>query len=238
MGRIQTDEEYARGKSFESTDDQEGSKGRRESPSLGCGWLEWHDPSLEEREEEEQRKVGLPDPFEGIFEHTKYWCLARRPRYREGKVVFENPATAKLYERLAQIVEVQQQCLFHPDREKDQITTAIGTAEHSGCVRGVSSSLPWKQAFPNDPGYRKRDSSKKDFEEKMRAIAKEEFSQLLASQQGSLVPNTAQANQEVIVAQSGLIAPTVSGPRHNISIQLMIYKWIHLACWLCHTERN
>ena len=45
----------------------------------------------------------------------------------------------------------------------------------------------------------------------MRAIAKEEFSQLLASQQGSLVQNMAQANQEVIVAQSGLIAPSSVG---------------------------
>jgi len=71
--------------------------------------------------------------------------------------------------------------------------------------------LPWKQAFPNDPGYRKRDRYKEDLEEKMRAIAKEEFSQLLASQQGSLVPNMAQANQEVIVAQSGLIAPSSVG---------------------------
>ncbi|KAG2649642.1 hypothetical protein PVAP13_1NG122338 [Panicum virgatum] len=89
-----------------------------------------------------------------------------------GKVVFENPATAKLYERLAQIVE-------------DQLTAAIGTLEHSGRVRGVSSSLPWKQAFPNDPDYRKRDRYKKDLEENMRAITKEEFSQLLARHVGS-----------------------------------------------------
>ncbi|KAG2620096.1 hypothetical protein PVAP13_3NG144602, partial [Panicum virgatum] len=147
----------------------------------------------------------------GISECGKYWCLARRPRYREGKVVFENPTTAEIYERLAQIVDAEKQGLFHPDREKDQLTAVIGTAEHSGRVRGVSSSLPWKQAFPNDPGYKKRDRYKKDLEEKMRAIAKEEFSQLLASQQGSLVPNMAQANQEVIVAQSGLIAPSSVG---------------------------
>ena len=153
----------------------------------------------------------LTDLFEGIPERGKYWCLARQPRYRAGKVVFENLTTAEIYERLAQIVDAEKQGLFHPDREKDQLTAAIGTAEHSGRVRGVSSSLPWKQAFPNDPGYRKRDRYKKDLEEKMRAIAKEEFSQLLASQQGSLVPNTAQANQEVIVAQSGLIAPSSVG---------------------------
>ena len=112
---------------------------------------------------------------------------------------------------MAQIVDAEKQGLFHPDREKDQLTTAIGTPEHSGRVREVSSSLPWKQAFPNDPGYRKRDRYKKDLEEKMRAIAKEEFSQLLASQQGSLVPNAAQANQDMMVVQSGLIAPSSVG---------------------------
>ena len=49
-------------------------------------------------------------------------------------VVFENPTTAGIYERLAQIVDAEKQGLFHPDREKDQLTTAIGTAEHSGHV--------------------------------------------------------------------------------------------------------
>ncbi|KAG2620387.1 hypothetical protein PVAP13_3NG096060 [Panicum virgatum] len=107
-------------------------------------------------------------------ENPHHLGAARRPRYREGKVVFENPTTAEIYERLAQIVDAEKQGLFHPDREKDQLTAAIGTAEHSGHVRGVSSSLPWKQAFPNDPGYRKRDRYKKDLEEKMRAIAKED----------------------------------------------------------------
>ena len=148
---------------------------------LGAGGYDGKIPHWR-REEEERRKAGLPNLFEGIPEHGKYWCLARRPRYREGKVVFENPTTAEIYERLAQIVDAEKQGLFHPDREKDQLTAAIGTEEHSGRVRGVSSSLPWKQAFPNDPGYRKRDRYKKDLEEKMRAIAKEEFSQLLASQ--------------------------------------------------------
>ncbi|RLM64947.1 hypothetical protein C2845_PM16G01610 [Panicum miliaceum] len=45
----------------------------------------------------------------------------------------------------------------------------------------------------------------------MRAIAKEEFSQLLAGQQGSFVPNVAQANQDLTLVQSGLIAPSSVG---------------------------
>ncbi|RLN15652.1 hypothetical protein C2845_PM02G13250 [Panicum miliaceum] len=176
------------------------------------------------REEEERKKAGLPDLFEGIEERSKYWCLAPRPKNRGGKVVFENPTTAEIYERLEKIVEDQKQGRFQPDREKDQLTTAIGTPEHSGRVRGVSSSSPWKQAFANDPGYKKRDHYKKDLEEKMRAIAKEEFSQLLASQQGSLVPNVAQANQDLTLVR--LIAPSSVGSttqhsNHWIAILIM-----------------
>ncbi|RLM93752.1 hypothetical protein C2845_PM08G20190 [Panicum miliaceum] len=177
---------------------------------LGAGGYDGMIPHWR-REEEERKKAGLPDPFERIEERAKYWCLARRPRNRGGKVGFENPATAEIYERLAKIVEDRKQDRFQPDREKDQLTAAIGTPKHSGRVRGVSSSLSWKQAFANDPGYKKRDRYKKDLEEKLRAIAKEEFSQVLASQQRSLVPNVAQANQDLTLVQSGLIAPSSVG---------------------------
>jgi len=173
--------EMAEAKALSEKMTEKAQKAAENPHHLGAGGYDGKIPHWR-REEEERRKAGLPDLFEGIPERGKYWCLARRPRYREGKVVFENPTTAEIDERLAQIVDAEKQGLFRPNREKDQLTAAISTAEHSGRVRGVSSSLPWKQAFPNDPGYRKRDRYKKDLEEKMRAITKEEFSQLLASQ--------------------------------------------------------
>ena len=159
------------------------------------------------REEEERIKAGLPDPFEGIDERAKHWCLARRPRVVGEKVIFENPTTDQVYERLQKVRDAQRAGVFHPDREKDQLTAAIGTSEHSGRVRGVSSSLPWGQAFPDDTGYRKRDRYKKDLEEKMRSIAKQELSQLLASQQGSLVP----ADQDLMVLNSASLPPSSVG---------------------------
>ncbi|RLM69492.1 hypothetical protein C2845_PM17G06450 [Panicum miliaceum] len=77
---------------------------------LGAGGYDGMIPHWR-REEEERRKASLPDLFEGIDDRAKYWCLARRPRNRGGKIVYENPTTAKIYERLAQIVEAQKQGL-------------------------------------------------------------------------------------------------------------------------------
>jgi hypothetical protein len=42
---------------------------------------------------------------------------------------------------------MQKKNLFVPDREKDMLTAAIGTPEHPGRVRGISSTLPWGKAF-------------------------------------------------------------------------------------------
>ncbi|XP_072146387.1 uncharacterized protein [Setaria viridis] len=67
-------------------------------------------------------------------------------------------------------------------REKDQLTAAIRTIEHSGRVRGMSSTLAWGKAFPNDQdSYRKRDHYKKNLEEKMREIARQEFLEFVAN---------------------------------------------------------
>ena len=92
----------------------------------------------------------------------------------------------EIYERLVHIVDAEKQGLFHPDREKDQLTTAIGTPEHCGRVREVSSSLPWKQAFPNDSGYRKHDRYKKDLEEKDESNCKRRILSIIGQPVGIL----------------------------------------------------
>jgi hypothetical protein len=133
--------EMAEAKALSEKMTEKAQKAAENPHHLGAGGYDGEIPHWR-REEEEQRKAGLPDLFEGISECAKYWCLARRPRCIEGKVVFENPSTTEIYERLVQIIDAEKQGLFHPDREKGQPTAAIGTAEHSGRVRGVSSSLP------------------------------------------------------------------------------------------------
>uniref|UniRef100_K4AIS9 DUF8039 domain-containing protein n=1 Tax=Setaria italica TaxID=4555 RepID=K4AIS9_SETIT len=143
------------------------------------------------REEEEQRIAGLPDLFEGLDERSRNWVLARvlvcTP---EGKVTFKHPTTKKIYKRLEQLTELQNKGLFKSDRKRDQLISTIGTAEHPGRVRGMSSTLPWGKAFQNDQGsYRKRDRYKKDLEEKMRTITKQELIEFFATQQAQAMTN-------------------------------------------------
>ena len=39
---------------------------------------------------------------------------------------------------------------FRPNREKNELTYAIGTAKHSGRTRGLGWNISWKHGFPND----------------------------------------------------------------------------------------
>jgi hypothetical protein len=79
---------------------------------------------------------------------------------------------------------MQKNGLFMPDGKKDMLIAAIGTPEHSGCVRGISSTLPWGKAFrEHRSSYKKRDRYKKQLEDKMREIAKQELIGFFIQQQ-------------------------------------------------------
>ena len=57
----------------------------------------------------------------------------------------------------------------------------MGTAEHSGRVRGLSSKTSWKVGFPQDaPSYKKRDKYKEQLSDKIYAQVKEHFYSLAA----------------------------------------------------------
>jgi hypothetical protein len=95
------------------------------------------------KEEEEKRVAGLPTICEGMDERSRNWILARVPAIApDGNVSFQKPLTEQIYQKLEELVEMQKKGLFVPDREKDMLTAAIGTSEHPGRVRGISSTLP------------------------------------------------------------------------------------------------
>ena len=59
---------------------------------------------------------------------------------------------------------------FKSDKEKDELTYALGTLEHIGCVRGMGV-VPWKHGFSGDiETYRSRHRRKAEVEEKVRAL--------------------------------------------------------------------
>uniref|UniRef100_K3XQ63 Uncharacterized protein n=1 Tax=Setaria italica TaxID=4555 RepID=K3XQ63_SETIT len=154
---------------------------------LGAGWYitkiaQWR------REEEEWRRDGLPDMFVGLDECSRNWVLAQIPT----------------------LAEAQKKGLFRPDREKDQLTTAIGTATHSGCVRGLTSTLSWCDHY------------KRNLEEKMREITKQEFLEFLANHEMSQMMADPTVSDEVAtgMAVMGHVFPKAPPPE---------YAWVQVV---------
>ena len=72
--------------------------------------------------------------------------------------------------RLDEALKAVSEGSFKPDREKDELTYALGTPEHTGRVRGMGV-VPWKHGFSADiETYRSRSRKKAEQEDKMRAL--------------------------------------------------------------------
>jgi hypothetical protein len=73
------------------------------------------------------------------------------------------------------IVTQQQAGTFVPDRDRDELTYALGKSEQSGRVWGVSSKTNWKDGFKQDAHtYKKRDRYKEEIDSQARAAAHDE----------------------------------------------------------------
>jgi hypothetical protein len=53
-------------------------------------------------------------------------------------------------ENVKKIVTKEKICEFKPQRQKDQLSTALETKEHRGRMRAVSSIASWKEGFTED----------------------------------------------------------------------------------------
>ena len=59
---------------------------------------------------------------------------------------------------------------FRPNREKDELTYAIGTIEHGGRTRG-KGSVSWEHGFPQDrPSYRSRQRKKEEEAQRLQRL--------------------------------------------------------------------
>ena len=95
---------------------------------------------------------------------------------------------------------------FVPKYHKDRLYLALGTKEHGGRVRGVSSSCSWKEGFSSSSSetfYKKHTLYKEDLEQKGRNEWRRQFVQFFADhQQGSLSREEQAAIQMAINAAS------------------------------------
>ena len=77
---------------------------------------------------------------------------------------------------------------FHPDREKDELSRALGNKEHKGRTRGTEGSVPWKYGFPESSDtYRSRGRKKKEDADRLKRLE-----DIVAEQQKILVSITTQ----------------------------------------------
>ena len=89
---------------------------------------------------------------------------------------------------MLQLAELQRKGQFKANREKDVLNTIIGSKEHGGHVRGMSSKLSIKDGFEKDRArYRSHNHYKEEInvvaENAMHAKFKDLFIATLAEQQ-------------------------------------------------------
>jgi len=91
------------------------------------------------------------------------WLEARKPKIVEGNPKFDRPETEKVAVKMLQLAEIQKKDQFKSHREKDMLSTSIGSEEHVGRVRGMSSMLSIRDGFKKDRArYRSHDRYKEE----------------------------------------------------------------------------
>nr|AAM01120.1 Putative retroelement [Oryza sativa Japonica Group]AAP53631.1 transposon protein, putative, CACTA, En/Spm sub-class [Oryza sativa Japonica Group] len=105
---------------------------------------------------------------------------------------------------MASIVEKEKIGEFVARREHDELTAALGTAEHSGRVRGKSSRTSWNVGFPKESkSYKKRDTyNTKLREKKVTQQVTQQFYRLAAQHPQAFPYLTPQAEQTVQIPSS------------------------------------
>jgi hypothetical protein len=148
----------------------------------------------------------------------------------DGKPKFDQPEIKAMAQKMYALTKLQKQGKFKPKREKYVLSTANGSKEHGGRVRGVSSKLTIKDGFRQDQvSYRRHDCYKEEMKEvdekalesKFRelfraAVVEEQHSRLL-----SINPS-----QEVGQQQMVMMPPPVLGQANTTCAQSSVSSTI------------
>jgi hypothetical protein len=88
-----------------------------------------------------------------------------------GKCVYTKAQLATPVKNIQDAIQAVQEGKFHPDREKDELSRALGNPEHPGRTRGTSGSVPWKVGFPDSRDtYRSRGRKKKEDADRLQKV--------------------------------------------------------------------
>jgi hypothetical protein len=100
-----------------------------------------------------------------IDERAIRWILGRAGLTEDGKLLHPE-LVGEVSTKIQEYAENGKKGEFKPRRENDILTAALGNPEHTGRVRGISSNISWRKAFPEyAASYRKHEKSKRTLEE-------------------------------------------------------------------------
>jgi hypothetical protein len=99
---------------------------------------------------EEAVSTGNHNPVDDIEERTVNWLLAQSELIQDGKLVHKKKGVAPVEEKAVELTIKKKLGLFKSDRENDVLSGALDNPEHTRCIHGVTSQMPWKIGFPND----------------------------------------------------------------------------------------
>ena len=188
------------------------NKKNKYKPHLGPGGYRGKVTKWRAKEQELASK-GKPNPLQGLPERTKNWIHARSVLTDEGELIVKDSEAEEVIQEIkGPLKEKVEKGEFVPLYHKDILTAGIGTKEHGGRTRGVSSKATFKEGFADtDPGmYKKHDLFKQSMRDEARKVFQECFSSFMqANPRLSIVPTDVQP-----IMQGSSVAST--GEHHPI----------------------
>jgi len=136
----------------------------------------------------------------------------------DGKPYFDEPQTKTVAQKIYELTDLQSQEKFKAKRDKDVLSIALGSKEHGGRVRGVSSKLSFKDGFQEDRStYKRHDRYKEEMiqaaEQAAESKFREMFAQIVEQQSGQLVTmSTLVLAQSNSTCARSSVASTIAQP--------------------------
>jgi hypothetical protein len=120
------------------------------------------------------------------------WLLARSELAQDSKHVHKKKGVVVVQEKAVELTAKKILDPFKSDRENDVLSGALGNVEHTACIRGVASQMPWKIGFPNDAwSYKKHDRYKRNLED----VIEEKMNTMFETKFRSYMQNLSQERQ-------------------------------------------
>ena len=99
----------------------------------------------------------------------------------DGKAHFDTPETEAVAQKIYELAELQCQGKIKAKRDKEVLSKAIGSKEHGGRIRGISSKLSFKDGFQEDRAtYKTHNRYKEEMIEAAEQVAESKFKEILA----------------------------------------------------------